>query len=95
MKRLIILKQEWLDPKGKDKAAQYKEQVAICKNSVKEFRDGIKELIANKSVKIIREYDIVAQVIIEFDEKNIDVVYKQLRSLNIVETIDTHLPKED
>jgi formaldehyde-activating enzyme involved in methanogenesis len=92
MKRLIILKSSYLDPKNKNKAEIYKEQVFICKKSVKEFVDAMKSL---PSVKVIRYYDIVPQVVIEFPDKIMDEVYIKLRASDIVETIDTQLPKED
>jgi hypothetical protein len=90
MKRLIILKSEYNESSGKNKAEEYKSQVAICKSSVKEFRAAL-----NKDVKIVRVYDILPQVIIEFADKLHDKVYDELRKIDIVESIDCYLPKEE
>jgi hypothetical protein len=97
VKRLIFLKVEYLDLEGK-KVSKTKEQemrTELCQKSIKQFKKDMKEWLDNKSIKIIKEYDIdEPSVIIQFEDEKLDELYKKLISVDIVDIIDSIIPKE-
>jgi hypothetical protein len=88
MKRLIYLKIEDYNPENlKLKAPELENaKQKVIKQSIKEFKSHIKYF------KIIEEFKDKPQVIIEFNDKDYDVVHDLLRSLDVVDIIDPHLP---
>ncbi len=97
MKRLIFLKVEYLDLEGK-KVSKTKEQemrTELCQKSIKQFKKDMKEWLDNKSIKITKEYDIdEPSIIIQFEDEKLDELYKKLVSVDIVDIIDSIIPKE-
>ena len=93
MKRVIFLKTEYLDLKGKKigKEEHQKLIAKICDDSIKEFKKGIKELVADKTIKIIKDYAPEAQVLIQFEEDKRELVMAKLISLSIVDIIDSNI----
>lgn len=91
MRRLIFLKIEYLDLKGKKVKKEEEERLRLelCQNSLKEFNKEMRELLLDKTVKIIKDYAPEPQVLIEFDEKKLDLVIDKLRSVDIVDIIDS------
>lgn len=97
MKRLIFLKSEYLDLEGKkvSKAKEQEMRAELCQKSIKQFKKDMKEWLDNKSIKITKEYDIdEPSVLIVFDEKVWDPLYKKLISVDIVDIIDNVIPKD-
>lgn len=95
MRRLIFLKVEYLELKGKRvlKADAQKMHEELCLNSITEFRIQMKEWIDNKSIKILQEWSSSdPQVLIQFDEKKLDDLLPKLVSVNIVDVIDSIMP---
>jgi hypothetical protein len=97
MKRNIYLKTEYFDLNDKkfNKTQQQEAILKNCQDSIKEFKDGMKELISNKTVKVIKDYAPESQVLIQFDDDKRDEVVCKLISLSIVDTIDSFLPSGD
>lgn len=95
MRRLIFLKVEYLELKGKKvlKVDAQKMHEELSLNSIKEFKTQMKEWIDNKSIKILHEWSSSdPQVLIQFDEKKLDEVIKKLVSVDIVDVIDSIMP---
>lgn len=90
-RRLIFLKIEYLDLKGKKVKKEEEERLRLelCQNSLKEFNKEMREFLLDKTVKIIKDYAPEPQVLIEFDEKKLDLVIDKLRSVDIVDIIDS------
>jgi hypothetical protein len=80
MKRDIFLKTEYRGG-PKSRAAAFKQ-----------FRDGIKEL---SFITILKEIEPHSEVIIEFPDDKYKEVYEFLRTLDIVELIDSILPPSE
>jgi hypothetical protein len=78
MKRLIILKVDY-ECGTKCRAAAFKQ-----------FRNDIKKIA---SIHILKEMEPKPQVIIEFSDDDYQNVYDNLRSLDIVEIIDSIIPE--
>ena len=91
MKRLIFLKLEDANPENKKfKAADLEKlEAKALGNTLKDFRNGIKE---NKAIKVLQEIPGLPQVIVEFPEDQYEPVHDTLRSLDVVEIIDAVLP---
>lgn len=102
MKRLIILKVEYLDLKGKKvlKAQEQELRAKLCRDSIVQFKKEMKDWITDKSIRITKEYTIFEEektspsLIIEFQEERWELLYKKLISLSITDVIDTFLPKD-
>lgn len=77
MQRLIILQ------------LHYEEGPAVRAAAFKQFRSDIKQW---PYIKIIKETEAKAWVIIDFPEDRYQTVYDGLRTLDVVEIIDSILP---
>jgi hypothetical protein len=79
------------------KMSKDKEQEArtkLCHLSITQFKEDMREWLDNKSIQIIKEYDTdQPSILIAFDEKIWDVLYKKLISVDIVDIIDHIIPK--
>lgn len=94
MKRCLFLKVEYLEvDKKMSKAEENKFREQLCKNSVKEFKKEMKSWIDDKSLKILKDLTPEPQVIIECEEDKWEQLYVKLCAVDIVETIDSILPK--
>jgi len=95
MKRLIFLKVEYLDLEAKkiSKAKEQELREGLCKDSVKLFKNQMKDWLADKKHKITKEYLVdIPQVLVEFPDAERDDAYDALRKSDIVESIDSYLP---
>jgi Flp pilus assembly CpaF family ATPase len=94
-RRLIFLKMEYLDLKGKKvkKEEEQKLREELCQQSIKQFKKELKTLLDDKSIKLVKDYSPEPQILIEFDEKKLEPVLEALRSADIVEVIDAMLPQ--
>jgi hypothetical protein len=95
MKRLIFLKVEYLDLKGKKtlKADVQKMHQQLCDNSLREFKLEMQSWIKDKSIKVLKEFsDPDPQVLIQFDEKRLEEVMQKLISIQLVDIIDSIIP---
>jgi hypothetical protein len=94
MKRLIFLKQEYLDIKkeklNKEKASQARE--VMFDESVIIFKEQMKVLLATKECKILKEFP-PDSVLIEFADELQDKMYKAMVEASIVDIIDSAVPK--
>jgi hypothetical protein len=97
MKRLIFLKVEYLEvDKKMTKAKEQEARAKLCRKSIAQFKKDMQEWLDNKSIQITKEYDQTEpSVIIAFDEKILCQVVDQLRKVDIVEIIDSIIPKEE
>jgi hypothetical protein len=96
MKLLIVLKEEYLDLTGKKKITQAEVQKlhdALCAKAIKEFKQAVKEWLADKTIQIVKEYVSNAWVIIQFKEEARQQVYDKFRTIDVVDVMDTILPK--
>jgi len=59
--------------------------------ALKTFQKEAKEL----SLKVVKEFPKVPSVLIEFEDDRLDEVYNKLRVLDVVEVIDSILPKSE
>ena len=93
MKRLIFLKQEYLDVKkeklNKEKAEQARE--IMFDESVLIFKEQMKELLIAKEFKILKEFP-PDSVLIEFYDALQDKMYKAMVAASIVDIIDNLVP---
>ena len=91
MKRLIFLKIEYLDLEGKKikKEEEEKLRLKLCQDSLKEFNKEMREFLLDKTIKIVKDYAPDPKVLIEFDEKKLDLVLDKLRAVDIVDIIDS------
>jgi hypothetical protein len=96
MKRLIFLKVEYLEvDKKMSKAKEQEARTKLCRVSINQFKKDIKEWLDNKSIQITKEYDTAEpSVLISFDEKILCEVVDKLRKVDIVNIIDSIIPKE-
>jgi hypothetical protein len=90
-RRLIFLKMEYLDLEGKKikKAEEEKLRLELCQDSLRQFNKEMKDLLLDKTIKIVKDYAPDPQVLIEFDEKKLDLVLEKLRATDIVDIIDS------
>lgn len=96
MKRLIFLKVEYLEvTKKMGKAKEQEARTKLCQDSIKQFKKDMKDWITDKSIKITKEYDTSEPaVLIEFQDEKWCDLYKKLTSVNIVDIIDSIIPKD-
>lgn len=96
MKRFIILKIEYLEVEKKMSKTKVQEaRTKLCRQSIAQFRKEMKEWLDKKSIQITKEYDTTEpSVIIVFDEKVWEALYKQLVSVEIVDVIDSIIPED-
>lgn len=101
MKRLLILKRPYLEltpVKGKPplKAEEEKQQLAYVKRIIQSFHSQFNEQDNSETkCNVVKEYLSDAHLLIEFPDKQKDAVYDLMRKIEVVETIDAHIPKED
>lgn len=96
MKKLVIFKEEWLDFTDKKKISKADEQKLrndVIIKTIEKFKLLIKEWIDDKSIQIIKEYATEPWVVIEFDDEIVSDVYNLIRTMDIVDVIDSILPK--
>jgi hypothetical protein len=93
MKRLIFLKQEYVDEKKLNKTEAIKEHEKYFQESVSAFKKQLKESLDTKAFKILKEARPDA-ILIELDDDARERVYEKLRKADIVESIDSIIPKE-
>jgi hypothetical protein len=97
MKRLIILKEEWLElGTGKKKIGKEEEQRlrdAIRAKAIEQFKQDIKQRLDDGSIQIIKEYVAEPWITIEFEDAICWDVIDLLRTIDIVSLIDSILPK--
>ena len=95
MKRLIFLKQEYLDVKkeklNKEKASEARE--VMFDESVVIFKEQMKELLASKTFRILKEFP-PDSILIEFSDASQDQMYKAMVAASIVDIIDSLVPEE-
>lgn len=90
MKKLIFLIQEYLDVKEEklNKASAEVARQKLFSQSVKVFKDQMKDLFAAKAFKIVREMPPNA-VIVEYADIMNEKMYEALRAADIVEIINS------
>jgi hypothetical protein len=93
MKRLIFLKQEYLDVKkeklNKEKAERARE--VMFDESVIIFKEQMKASLVAKECKILKEFP-PDSILIEFADTLQDKMYKALVDASIVDIIDSLVP---
>jgi hypothetical protein len=96
MKRLLLLKVEYLEvDKKTSKVKEQEARTKLCRTSIAQFKTEMKEWLDNKSIQITKVYDTdEPSVVILFDEKIWETLYKKLCAVDVVETIDNTLPKD-
>lgn len=92
MKLLIFLKVG--DPNPDDKKLK-KNDLYILEEmarllSIKQFKKELGKMPA----KVLKEYPTDASVLIDYNEDDIGIVYDALRSISVVDIIDSIIPKE-
>ena len=92
MKKLIFLKQEYVDDKL-TKTESIKAHEKIFQQSIVLFKKQSKELLDNKSFKILKEVRPDA-ILIEYSEDIHTRMYESLCKVDIVASIDSIIPKE-
>ncbi len=93
MKRLIFLKQEYVDETILNKSEVIKAYEKYFLQSIKSFKAQLKEQIDNNSFKILKEVRPNA-ILIEFDSEDYDKLYEKFCKADIVAIIDSIIPKE-
>jgi hypothetical protein len=87
MKKLIFLKQEWLETKGMKKSEISEAEKEIFQKSVKSFVEQLKSM----GYKILKEIS-PNSIIIEYDDALDEQTMAALQTANIVEIIDSMVP---
>lgn len=87
MKKLIFLKQEWVDPKGLKKLEISESEKDIYQKSVKSFREQLKTI----KHKILKEIPPIS-ILIEYDDVLEEEMTAALLAADIVEVIDSIIP---
>jgi len=91
MKRLIYLKQEYVEPAKLNKSELAAAQLKEFEKSVVLFKEQMKELLGAKAFKILPGLPPEA-ILIEFAEVIHDKLYDHLRQAEVVDSIDSFLP---
>jgi hypothetical protein len=86
MKRLIILKVEWL--KKSEGQARHQE---VFDDAIKQFKEQLNSFFETKTVKILKEYPESKEVLIEFPEIVWEKLNKGLIDAEVVSIIDSHV----
>ena len=87
MKKLIFLKQEWLETKGMKKLEISEAEKDIYQKSVKSFKEQLKFV----KHKILKEVPFNS-IIIEYDDAIDEEMVAALLAADIVEVIDSMIP---
>lgn len=93
MKRLIFLKVVDVNPddkKIKKTDLTVLEQKAVA-DSIRTFKSGL----INTGMKFLSQVGEEPQVLVEFADAQMELAYDQLRRMEIVELIDSILPKSE
>ena len=88
MKKIIFLKQEWLETKGLKKTEVSDAQEDLFQEYIKAFQEQMKELLPVKSFKIIEEIP-PNSLLIEYSDTIDDQMWIALRAAEIVDIIDS------
>lgn len=96
MKRVLFLQAEYLDvDKKTSKAKEQEMRTALCQKAIKQFKSDMKKWLDDRTIRITKEYDLdEPKVIIEFADGLCQDIYEVLIKVDIVQTIDSILPKE-
>ena len=96
MKRLIFLHIPDPDPENKlSNDALRKAQQKSLTSSIQSFKDAIKQVEEKFDIKILQDLSPLPQLVIEFPDKPAEDILNLLRSMEVVELIDPHLPLSD
>ena len=90
MRKLITLKQTWVDPKGLKKSQINEARDDFFDLSIKAFKDQMSDLWRNKSLKIIKEIP-PDSLLVEYDDKLEEQMWVAFRAAEIVETVDSNI----
>ena len=92
MKKLIILHQEY--PEAKNKTNKEVLRQEIFNNSVKIFKEQMKELLDVKFFKILKELYDESAVLVEYEEVLDDRMWVAFRAADIVNIVDSAVPSD-
>jgi uncharacterized protein YnzC (UPF0291/DUF896 family) len=87
MKKLIFLKQEWLETKGLKKTEISNAQEDLFQEYIKLFKEQMKSLLITKSFKIIKETP-PNSLLIEYLDEIDNQMWIALRAAKIVDVVD-------
>jgi formyltetrahydrofolate hydrolase len=96
MKKLIILHQTYVDAK-EDKLNKGEAEVArqkIFEQSVKTFKEQMKELLDVKFFKILKEVYAEDAVLVEYEEVLDERMWKAFRAADIINVVDSIVPSD-
>lgn len=91
MKKLIFLVQEYVEAKNKTELVAARQK--IFEQSVKTFKEQMKDLFAAKTFKILKEVPPDA-VLIEYADVMDDKIWEALRAAEIVSVVDSLVPSD-
>lgn len=93
MKRLIFLKVADVNPD--DKKMKKADLAVLEKKAVADAVKTFKSNLTNTAVKFLSQEGEEPQVIVEFADAHVETAYEQLRRMQVVEMIDSILPKSE
>lgn len=93
MKKLIFLKQDYVDEKGINKTTSIGIHEKNYLNSIVLFKSQMKDMLNDKSISILKEVRPDA-ILIEYSDVINDKVINRLRKADVVLTIDAIISKE-
>lgn len=93
MKKLIFLKQEYVESKGLNKT-RFKEAKLDCfKESIALFKEQLSQLLVTKSFRILKEVPPDGLLIEHTDELN-ETIWQALCQAEVVDVIDSIIPAD-
>jgi len=95
MKKLIFLKQEYIDAKGQklNKEQAEEARVKTYQQSIETFKQQMGDLFTSKSFIILKEVP-PETILIEYSEVVDDKMWAAFRISEIVSVVDSIIPKE-
>ena len=94
MKKLICLKQTWVDPKGLKRSQVSEAKGDLFQESILAFKEQMGDLWKTKQFKILKEVSATNDVLIEYADAIDEQMWSALRAEVVVETIDSMIPKD-
>lgn len=90
MRKLITLKQEWVDPKGLKRSQVNEAKGDQFQESIAAFKEQMSELLPPKAFKILKEV-LPESLLIEYADALDEQMWAALRSAIVVQTIDSNI----
>lgn len=88
MKKIIFLKQEWLETKGLKKIEVSDAQEDLFQEYIKVFKEQMSSALPAKSFKIVKEMP-PNSLLIEYSDAIDEQMWEALRAAEIVDIIDS------